>query len=110
MFAGVDDGPDFSPRTLFVLGFFIFLALHAGLLLAPTAAKSGQRLLCSVSGLALLPPFAFSCLSLWPCINPASYTCRSHFFQATVVISSAVYAWALARVARSAIAGPKPVV
>jgi hypothetical protein len=97
IFAGVDDGPRISAAGLFAIGFVFWLFAQCGLLLAPAALASKRSGLRLLSVAAMLPVFAFLCLSLWPCINPAGFTCKSHYFQAGVVAGFLVYGWALVR-------------
>ena len=97
MFAGVDDGPKISAKALFAIGFCLWLFCQCGLLLAPVALSSKRSGLRLLSVAAMLPIFAFLTLSLWPCINPASFSCKASYFQAGVVIGFLVYGWALAR-------------
>ena len=93
-FAGAD-GPD-SPRFSYIaVVFFVAILVQCGLLMAPTALASRRNAMRILCILAMLPPYAFVCLSLWPCINPASYTCQSNTFQVAVIGGFAIYTWAL---------------
>lgn len=94
IFAGVD-GPGDPHYSFIALIFFGSVLVQSGLLMAPTALASGRNWALALCILAMLPPYGFICLSLWPCVNPASYTCQSNTFQAAVVCGFAIYTSAI---------------
>jgi hypothetical protein len=103
------DGPDLPRAFYFALAFFAGLLLQCGLLLAPTSLGSSRNLARVLCMLAMILPFALYCNSLWPCLNPVGYTCKSRAFQASVVIGFSAYAWAFTRLGLAVLHKPRSV-
>jgi hypothetical protein len=108
--ASIFDGPDGPQLSFIALIFFGSVLVQSGLLMAPTALASGRNWALVLCILAMLPPYAFICLNLWPCVSPASYTCQSNTFQVAVVGGFAIYTAALVVLAAEIWRRPRAVV